>query len=66
MHALDHLSLEVLRCETIFIGTSDCGRLTHERVAKWPLNGDRVGHRCQTRQLYTNCYANWKSSNVDG
>ena len=24
------------------------------------------GHRCVTRQVYASCYANWKSSRVDG
>ena len=54
------------RCETIYIGTGDCGRLTHERGGQVATNSDRFGHRCVKRNVYTSCYANLKSSRVDG
>jgi len=54
------------RCATTHIGTSDCGRLTHERGGQVATNRDCFGHRYVKRHVYTSGYANLKSSKVDG
>jgi hypothetical protein len=41
------------RCKTIYVGTGDCGRLTHERGGYVATNGDRFGHRSVKRHGYT-------------
>ena len=40
--------------------------LTHERGGQTATNSDRLGHRCVNVHLLTSCYANLKSSRVDG